>query len=170
MNNLDEKDLLARELRERAGDVAGHPVSFTAVRASAKRLQRRRQVVTGAVAAAVASIALPTGVAVTAALNDNGTDTPGYVAGPSASASPTDGSVRDRAGAPSEPVPFTIKGLARGEADQRPLLPHQQYGDARRRPSTPTSSTGDRRRTRRLVRPRRHAATAARTSSSWTKT
>ena len=38
--------------------------------------------VLGAVAAAVASIALPTGVAVTAALNDNGTDNPGYVASP----------------------------------------------------------------------------------------
>jgi hypothetical protein len=113
MNNLDEKDLLARELRERAGDVAGHPVSFTAVRASAKRLQRRRQVVTGAVAAAVAGIALPTGVAVTAALNDNGTDNPGYVAGPSASASPTDASSA-AALAPSGPVPFTIEGLPRG--------------------------------------------------------
>ena len=126
MNNLDEKDLLARELRERAGDVAGHPVSFTAVRASAKRLQRRRQVVTGAVAAAVAGIALPTGVAVTAALNDNGTDTPGYVTGPSASASPTDASSATALTPPSEPVRLTLQGLERGEA---PAIPYFRLGE-----------------------------------------
>lgn len=111
MNNLDEKDLLARELRERAGDVAGHPVSFTAVRASAKRLQRRRQVVTGAVAAAVAGIALPTGVAVTAALNDNGTDTPGYVTSPTPR--PADQPTQPTR-KPAGEVPLTLDGLPRG--------------------------------------------------------
>lgn len=70
MNHLDEKDLLARALRERAGDVTGQPVSFQAVRGSARRVQRRRRIVTGAVAAAVATVALPTGIAVTAALTD----------------------------------------------------------------------------------------------------
>jgi hypothetical protein len=122
MNNLDEKDLLARELRERAGDVAGHPVSFTAVRASAKRLQRRRQVVTGAVAAAVAGIALPTGVAVTAALNDNGTDT---------AASPGRRPPRARPTPRVPPplrraaVPFTIEGPPRPADTVRYIIDRQ---------------------------------------------
>lgn len=114
MNNLDEKDLLARELRERAGDMAGHPVSFTAVRASAKRLQRRRRVVTGAVAAAVTSIALPTGIAVTTALDDNSTGNgPGFAASPSGK--PTPEPTRRPADQPRGEVPLTLGGLPRGE-------------------------------------------------------
>ncbi|HEU4514838.1 MAG TPA: hypothetical protein VFR87_17140, partial [Nocardioidaceae bacterium] len=85
-----------------------------AVRASARRLQHRRRVVTGVVAAAVTSIALPTGVAVTGALDDNGNGDGGYVAGPSASASPTDASTATALAPPGEPVPLTLQGLPRG--------------------------------------------------------
>ncbi len=110
MNNLDEKDLLARELRERAGEMTGHPVSFTQVRASARRLQRRRRVVTGVVAAAVATVALPTGLAVVSGVDDG--KGPGYVAGPSASPNPTDASTAPTP--PAEPAPLSLDGLPRG--------------------------------------------------------
>ncbi len=53
MSSHDEKDLLTRELRERSSDVGGHPIGFDAVRKSARRIQRRRQVLAGAVAAVV---------------------------------------------------------------------------------------------------------------------
>lgn len=68
MSNFDEKDLLTRALRERSSDVGGHPIGLDSVRRSAKRIQRRRQIVTGAVAVAVAGVALPTGIAVTSSL------------------------------------------------------------------------------------------------------
>jgi hypothetical protein len=116
MNHLDEKDLLARELRERAGDVAGSHIGFEAVRHSAGRIRRRRNIVTGAVAAVLASVALPTGVAVTSALSgDDGPVDDSLVAtSPSATPAPTpraDGT-----------FPLTLEGLPRGEAPGVPYV------------------------------------------------
>jgi hypothetical protein len=103
MTNFDEKDLLARELRERAADVDGHPIGFDAVRQSARKIRRRRNMVTGAVAAVVASISLPTGVAITAALDgpDGRTDDQMVATNPAP----------DLAG----PAKLTLEGLPRGE-------------------------------------------------------
>lgn len=118
MNHLDEKDLLARTLRERAGDVSGHPVSFAAVRGSARRLQRRRTVITGAVAAAVATLALPTGIAVNNAVQGpDGPDTePQFAATPSPrpSTSPTDAAEPAPTPRADGTFPFTLEGLPDG--------------------------------------------------------
>jgi hypothetical protein len=116
MNHLDEKDMLARELRERAGDVAGSHIGFEAVRHSAGRIRRRRNIVTGAVAAVLASVALPTGVAVTSALSGDGgpVDDSLVATSPSATPAPTpraDGT-----------FPLTLEGLRRGEAPRVPYV------------------------------------------------
>lgn len=110
MNNLDEKDLLVHELRERSADVGGHPIGFAAVRQSAKRIQRRRQVVTGGIAALVASIALPTGVAVNSALDDPGRPD----RQPTFATSPTQATPSEAPTAPAGPVRLTLDGLERG--------------------------------------------------------
>jgi hypothetical protein len=115
MNDLDERDLLARALRERAGEVSGQPVGFGAVRARAQRMQRRRHLVTGAVAAAVASIALPTGVAVNSALQDGQDRQPQVAATPTAE--PSDRGATEPAAPTPDPdgsFTFTLQGLARG--------------------------------------------------------
>lgn len=118
MSDVDERDLLVQELRQRAGEVSGQPVTFHEVRDRARRMQRRRTVVTGAVAAAVAAVALPTGVAVTTALDGNGSGNgPGYAASPSAD--PTTGPSADATGRAPTPnpdgtFPLTITGLPRG--------------------------------------------------------
>ncbi|GAB2760276.1 hypothetical protein [Nocardioides pakistanensis] len=110
MNNLDEKDLLVHELRERSSDVGGHPIGFAAVRQSAKRIQRRRHLVTGGVAALVASIALPTGVAVNSALDGAGQPD----RQPTFATSPTQATPSEAPTAPSGPVTLTLDGLERG--------------------------------------------------------
>lgn len=113
MNNLDEREMLIRELRERSGDVDGAPIGFEAVRARAGKMQRRRNAVTGLVAAAVAAVALPTGVAVTAALNSG--DEPGK--DPTIAASPSEEPARPTpTPRPDGTFPLTIEGLPRGAA------------------------------------------------------
>ncbi len=108
MNDFDEKDLLTRELRERSADVGGHPIGLDAVRQSARRIRRRRHIVSGAVAAVVAGIALPTGVAVTSAINgpDGPVKTPHVATTPSEKPAP-----KPR---PDGTFPLTLEGLARG--------------------------------------------------------
>ena len=107
MNNFDEKDMLTRELRERSADVGGHPIGFDAGRQSARKIQRRRTIVTGAVAAVVATIAVPAGLTVTSAINDpnDPAKTPSIAASPSPTATPR----------PDGTFPLTLKGLPRGE-------------------------------------------------------
>jgi hypothetical protein len=85
MSDFDEKDLLTRELRDRSLDVGGHPVGFDAVRQSARRIRRRRQVVTGAVAAAVVATVVPAGLV----LGGTSTDVSPPVAQGTASVTPT---------------------------------------------------------------------------------
>lgn len=110
MSNSDEKDLLTRELRERSADVDGHPIGFDAVRQSARRIRRRRNIVTGAVAAVVASISLPTGLAVTTALNEpGGGEDDSLIA---TSPAPT----------PVGSVDLTTKGVPAGQSPRMPYL------------------------------------------------
>jgi hypothetical protein len=118
MNNLDEKDMLARELRERAGDIAGSHIGFEDVRHSAGRIRRRRNVVTGAVAAVLASVALPTGVAVTSALSgdDGSVDDPIIATSPTATPTPAP------TPRPDGTFPLTLEGLPRGDAPQVPYV------------------------------------------------
>lgn len=115
MSNFDEKDLLTRELRERSADIDGHPIGFDAVRQSAKHIRRRRNIVTGAVAAVVASISLPTGLAVTSALNEPGDGGDDNLI--ATSPAPT----------PVGSVDLVTKGLPAGETPRLPYLVHQGF-------------------------------------------
>jgi hypothetical protein len=113
MSSFDEKDLLTRELRERSADVGGHPIGFDAVRQSARKIRRRRQIVAGAVAAVVAAVALPAGIAITSGLTTSG----GPVDQSHIAVSPT----RDADPVPDGPVRLTLDGLERGDD------PHLDY-------------------------------------------
>lgn len=117
MNGFDEKDLLVRELRDRSADVGGHPIGFDAVRQSARRMQRRRNVLTGTVAAVVASIALPTGLAVTGSLTTAEGPSKGTVAS-RPSEDPTATPTRRSDGT----YPLTTTGLPRGGAPELPYV------------------------------------------------
>jgi hypothetical protein len=66
----EERDL-ARTLHDRAHDVGGHPIGLDAVRADARRMQRRRRVATAAVAVAVAAVAVPVGLNLTGGSTDS---------------------------------------------------------------------------------------------------
>ncbi len=119
MNDLDEKDLLARELRERSQDIGGHPIDFNAVRGSARAIRRRRNLVSGAVAAMVASVALPAGLAITSGL----TTAEGPVEQSSFAASPSATPTSE----PPEPRPdgtfrLTTAGLRSGVPPQVPYV------------------------------------------------
>lgn len=122
MSDFDEKDLLTRELRERSEDVSGHTIGFNAVRQSAKKMRRRRAVVTGAVAVVVAGIAVPGGLALTSALNssDGPVDSPTVATHPSEGTGPAptpraDGTFR-----------LTMQGLPRGAEPQVPYIDRRE--------------------------------------------
>lgn len=93
-----ERDTLVRELRERSHDVGGHPISFDDVRQSARRVQRRRNLAAGAVAAAVAGITIPAGLTLSTGL----TTADGPVEEPTVASSRT-------AAVPVEPVRLTLQ-------------------------------------------------------------
>lgn len=69
MSHFDESDQLTSELQSRSHDVGGHPIAFDSVKRSALRIQRRRRIAGGAVAAVVLGVAVPTALAVTGGLN-----------------------------------------------------------------------------------------------------
>ncbi|MGH3329920.1 MAG: hypothetical protein ACRDPJ_01325 [Nocardioidaceae bacterium] len=98
MSNF-EKDQLVRELQDRSHDVGGHPIDFDSVRQSARRIRRRRNWVGGAVAAMVAAVAIPSGLAVSNSLTT--------AEGPNGD-SPV-------AGSPDKPELLTLNGLERGD-------------------------------------------------------
>jgi hypothetical protein len=105
MSDLSDKDQLSRELHERSHDIGGHPIGLDSVKQSARKIQRRRRVVGGAVAAAVLAVAVPAGLAVTNGINQT---SPGPVApGPSVTKTATP--------RPDGPVTLTMQGLPRGE-------------------------------------------------------
>lgn len=109
MSNHDEKDLLTQALRDRSTDVGGHPIDLADVRTRARHIRRRRNAVRGAVAAMIAAVAVPSGIAVNTAL-----DTPGSLKSDRIATSPsprTDG-----------PVGLRLDGLPTGEAPQVPYF------------------------------------------------
>jgi hypothetical protein len=65
MNDMDGRDLLSRELRDRSYDMDGHSVGLDSVKRSARRIRWRRRVAGGAVAAAVLAVAVPAGLLAT---------------------------------------------------------------------------------------------------------
>lgn len=91
MNHFDDEDRLIDELRERSSEINGHTIGFDAVRQSAKRMQRRRNVVSGAVAVAVASVAVPAGLAMAPGLiaADGPAENPSLAARPTPSSEAT---------------------------------------------------------------------------------
>jgi hypothetical protein len=116
VSNLDERDLLAHELHNRAREVGGHPIGLDAVRGSARRIRRTRRVVAGAVAAVVLAVAVPAGVSLSHELSSSA---PQPVA-PRPSEGPT---VTDRAEPrPDGPVELTTTGLPRGADPRVPYI------------------------------------------------
>lgn len=127
-----ERDLLVRELRERAADVGGHPIGLDAVRGRARGIRRRRHLLTGYAAVAVAGLALPAGLAVTAALDPDGPQAPDRIAtSPPPDTAPSSVPTARAGGT----FPLTVRGLPRGEAAEVPYVlndAHQLVIDGRR--------------------------------------
>lgn len=107
MNDL-EKDALTRELQDRSHDIGGHPIGLGDVKQSARRIQRRRRIASGFVAAAVLAVAVPTSIAVSSGINNTA---PGPVEQPTPSVT--------RTATPDGPVTLTLEDLPRGEDPQR---------------------------------------------------
>jgi hypothetical protein len=104
MSGIEERDALARELRERAHDMGGHPIALEAVKRSARRIQWRHRVASGVAAAVVLAVAVPAGLAV----GHSVTDSRGPVGQPTPTVTPT----------PKGPVRIVTQGLDRGEQPQ----------------------------------------------------
>lgn len=112
MNGSNERDMLARELRDRAEHVGGHPITFDGVKDGARRIQRRRRMVSGAVAVAVIAVAVPVGLQVT----DLTSSTAPGPANPAPSVTRTDGPTPSPTPvAPKGPIPATGATAPRGE-------------------------------------------------------
>lgn len=111
----DERELLARALREQAAGVGGHPVDLAAVRDRAREVRRRRQALLGVVAAAVAALAVPTGLVLSDALQGPGDGPPPPVASRTPDPSPSE----DR---PARRVTLTLRGLPDGAPAGKPYV------------------------------------------------
>ena len=109
MNHSDEKDQLTRELHDRSRHIDGHPIGLESVKQSARRIARRRRIASGAVAAAVLAVAVPSALALTNGSN-RGTDP----AGPN----PTPTATQSATPRPDGPVLLTTRDLPRGEDPQ----------------------------------------------------
>ena len=108
-----DKDKLTRELHDRSQDVGGHPIDFAGVRSTAGRIRRRRNAVAGTVAALVAAVVVPSGLAITDGLLST---TEGPSGGQSFAASPS------AAPTPDGPVTLDLQGLPRGAAPEKPYF------------------------------------------------
>jgi len=120
MNNSDVKDQLTRELQDRARDVDGHPIDLESVKRGARRIARRRRIASGAVAAAVLVVAVPTALALTNGSN-RGADP--------ISPNPTPTATQSQTPRPDGPVLLTTRDLPRGEDPQVNYL-RSPLGDA----------------------------------------
>ena len=116
MSNHDEKDLLTQTLRERADGVGGGSLDLAAVRGRARGIKRRRNALRGAVAAMVATVAVPGGLAVNTALQTPGEDSPDVVA----TGTPSPSTVEERR--LEGPTALTLDGLPTGSAPAIPYL------------------------------------------------
>jgi len=109
MNNSDEKDQLTRELQDRSRDIDGHPIDLESVKQGARKIARRRRIVSGAVAATVLAIAVPTALSVT-----NGSNGGADPVGPN----PTPTDTQSAEPRPDGPVRLTTEGIPRGADPQ----------------------------------------------------
>lgn len=110
-NDIDERDLLIRELKARAAGFDSPGVGFDAVRDGARRVRRRRAVAGVAVAAAVVTgVVLPVGLAVA----PDGQELDRPVEQPTV----TRPSEPAREPRPDGTFPLTLEGLPRGEEPQ----------------------------------------------------
>ena len=116
MSNHDEKDLLTQTLRERADGVGGGSLDLATVRGRARGIKRRRNALRGAVAAMVATVAVPGGMAVNTALQTPGEDGPDVVA----TGTPSPSTVEERR--LEGPTALTLEGLPTGPAPAIPYL------------------------------------------------
>jgi len=116
MSNHDEKDLLTQTLRERADGVGGGSLDLEAVRGRARGIRRRRNALRGAVAAMVAAVAVPGGLAVNTALQTPGDERPDNNI---ATGTPSPSTVEERR--LEGPTALTLDGLPQGE---RPAIPY----------------------------------------------
>ncbi|MGZ4437416.1 MAG: hypothetical protein ACXVW6_07240, partial [Nocardioidaceae bacterium] len=122
MSSNDERDL-ARALHDRSEEMGGHPIGLDAVRADARRIQRRRRVAGAVVAVAAVAVAVPVGLNLT-----GGTTTgtgpvtqPSVTVPPSPSASPTPSPSASPSPSPSPSasagdgsIPLAVAGLPTG--------------------------------------------------------
>ncbi|QNN51460.1 hypothetical protein [Nocardioides mesophilus] len=111
----DEKDLLAQALRERSEGIGGHPIGMADVRGRARTLRRRRNAVRGVVAALVAAVVVPSGIAITDALSTPDGPTPAQVAGQPPQGEESTPAPQPRA---DGTFPLTMEGLRRGPEPQ----------------------------------------------------
>ena len=85
----DVHDELARELRQRAGAIGGHPLDLESVTRRARTIRRRRRAAGGVAAAAVLALAVPAGVAIVQDQQDTGMPPVGPVTGAPTASSDT---------------------------------------------------------------------------------
>lgn len=116
-----DQDLLVRELQQRAEQMHDAPLGLADVKARARSIRRRRQAVTGAVAAVVLAVAAPVAITVTDAFDARPippaeqTETPNPDRTDNAQPQPF----------PDGPVLMTTQGLPEGEP---PSLNYLVYG------------------------------------------
>lgn len=110
--NTYEKDDLVRELRARSEDIGGHPIAFEQIKQSARKIQRRRRIASGAVAAMALAVAVPTALSVTSGINS--APLPAETPSPN----PTPSVTETAAPRPDGPVVITTEGLPRGTDPQ----------------------------------------------------
>ena len=116
MSNHDEKDLLTQTLRERADGVGGGSLDLESVRGRARGIRRRRNALRGAVAAMVATLAVPGGLAVNTALQSPDGEAPDVVA----TGTPSPSTVEERR--LEGPTALTLAGLPQGPPPAIPYL------------------------------------------------
>lgn len=115
----DEQELLTQTLHARAADVETGALDLASVRGRARTIRRRRNALRGAVAAVVATLAVPGGLAVNTALQTPGDERPDdNVATRDPSPSPSTLEERRLEG----PTALTLDGLPQGPAPGIPFL------------------------------------------------
>lgn len=113
MTMPDEQELLTRTLHARADDVDTDALDLASVRSRARGIRRRRAAARGAVAAVVASLAVPGGLAVSTALRTPGDERPDQnIATRTPEPSPSTVEQRRLEG----PTALTLEGLPQGPA------------------------------------------------------
>lgn len=114
-----DTDQLSRALHDRSERMAGSTLALDDVKGRARGIRRRRQAVTGAVAAVVLAVAVPVGITVSESLDAqppppvDRTDTPNPDRTDNAQPEPS---------FPEDPVVLTTQGLPEGEAPGRNYL------------------------------------------------